>query len=103
MSKAKIPTKYLSQIAELDESIAILNTRKIKLIFKALDIKCSNKDFTRIMEWELVLVTVPDRQMAVQLNKLSAYIPNLKFVVDGDSDLYTLQQGVKGRRVWKGR
>jgi len=103
MSKAIIPHYYLDELATLDEAIRELNDRKIKLLFEILEIKFRASDLKKIMDWELILITVQDKQMAVQLNKLSAYIPNLKFVVREDEFLFTLLQGDKKRRVWKER
>lgn len=103
MAKVIIDPLYLKQLAALDTEIRLLNVEKIKLLFTALDISLTDVDFERLMGWELVLVTVPDKQMAVQLNKLAAYIPNLKFTADGTQDLFTLVQGSKSRRVWKER
>lgn len=103
MSKLTIAPEYLARLAHLDDAIRDANNQKIKLIFKAAGISCTEADLARVMEWELITVAVPDKQMAVQLNKLSAYIPNLKFVVDSSEKLFTLGQGVKRRRVWKER
>ncbi|MBA4135498.1 MAG: hypothetical protein C0525_12300 [Flavobacterium sp.] len=103
MSKVIIDPEYLKQLAALDADIRALNAEKIKLLFTALDISLTDADFERLMEWELVLVTVPDKQMAVQLNKHAAYIPNLKFTVDETQPIFTLMQGSKTRRVWKER
>lgn len=85
MSKATIDPDYLNQLAVLDSSVRELNTQKIKVIFDAIGIAVINSDFEKLMGWELILVTVPDKQMAMQLNKLCSYIPNLKFVVTGRS------------------
>ncbi|GAA4023434.1 hypothetical protein GCM10022386_03000 [Flavobacterium cheonhonense] len=103
MAKAIIDPNCLIQLAALDAEIRALNVEKIRLLFTALEIKLTAVDFERLMVWELILVTVPDKQMAVQLNKLAAYIPNLKFVVDGTQTLFTLMQGSKAKRVWKER
>ena len=103
MSKAIIPHYYHDELATLDEAIRELNDRKIKLLFEILEIKFRASDLKKILDWELILITVQDKQMAVQLNKLSAYIPNLKFVVREDEFLFTLLQGDKKRRVWKER
>lgn len=103
MSKAIIPHYYLDELAALDEAIQALNDQKIKLLFEMLQIKLKASDLEKIMDWELILLTVKDKQMAVQFNKLSAYIPNLKFVVREDEFPFTLLQGDKKRRVWKER
>jgi len=103
MAKIIIDPKYTAVLAALDSAIAELNREKTKLLFAALGIKISAEDFERLMGWTLIEVSVPDRSMAVQLNKLSAYIPNLKFVVDDTQLIFTLRQGSKTRRVWKER
>ncbi|WP_291132419.1 hypothetical protein [Flavobacterium sp. UBA7682] len=88
MSTVIIDPEYLKQLAALDADIRALNVEKIKLLFTMLDISLTDADFERLMAWELVIVTVPDKQMAVQLNKLAAYIPNLKFTVDATQPLF---------------
>ncbi|RKS03579.1 hypothetical protein [Flavobacterium sp. 102] len=103
MSTVIIDPEYLKQLAALDADIRALNAEKIKLLFTALDISLTAVDFEKLMGWELLLVTVPDKQMAVQLNKHAAYIPNLKFTVDETQPIFTLMQGSKTRRVWKER
>lgn len=103
MAKLIIPQNYLDELATLDVAIQELNDQKIKLLFDLLSIKPSTSDLEKMLDWELILVTVLDKQMAIQLNKLSAYIPNLKFVVREDQLLFTLLPGDKNRRVWKER
>lgn len=103
MAKVIIDPNHLTQLAALDADIRALNVEKIKTLFTALSINLTDADFERLMGWELVLVTVPDKQMAVQLNKLAAYIPNLKFTVEGTKPLFTLMPGHKAKRVWKDR
>lgn len=103
MSKVIIDPTYLEQLSTLDASIDKLNTEKLRIIFELLALKVSSKDFDKFAQWELILIAVWDKQMAVQLNKLSAYMPNLKFVVDTDKDLFTIFPGEKLRRVWKER
>lgn len=103
MSKVIIASEYLDQLVGLDAGIRSLNEEKIRLLFELLAIPISPNDFELLIKWELILVTVPDKQMAVQLNKLSAYVPNLKFVVDAEQPTFSLLQGKKPRRVWKER
>ena len=103
MARIKIETHYLERLAVLDAEIKVLNDAKVKVLFEAIGLPLSERDLGLMLDWELILVTVPDKTMAVQLNKLSAYVPNLKFVVDGGVPLFTIQQGLKGRRVWKER
>jgi hypothetical protein len=103
MSKFVLPDAFYTAFQELDGIVVEANNRKIRLLLDALGISLHDVDFTKILEWELVLITVADRQMAVQFNKLVAYVPNLKFVVDDEHDLFTVLQGKKGKRVWKER
>lgn len=98
-----IDPNHLAQLAALDSSIRELNIQKIKLIFDAIHLPISDVDFEKLMDWKLIILTVPDKQMSVRLNKLSSYIPNLKFVVDRTLPIFTLIQGNKSRRVWKER
>lgn len=103
MSKIVINSRYLLQMSEIDVAIEKLNNAKLKLLFQAIGFKLSADDFEKLLVWDLILVCVPDKQMAVQLNKLSAYMPNLKFVVSPDAALFELRPGDKKRRVWKER
>jgi hypothetical protein len=103
MAKIFIKPRYLAQLAALDTAIQELNERKITVLFELLGIMPERADFIKILDWELILVTVVDQKMAVQLNRLSAYIPTLKFVVREDEPLFTVLQGNKKRRVWKPR
>lgn len=103
MSKIILDPDCLNRLGELDIAILQLNNEKIRLLFEMLPIDFVAIDLERILGWDLILISVPDRQMAVQLNKLSAYIPNLKFVVDAAQPLFTILPGKKPRRVWKER
>jgi|GEM_PF-3263364 len=103
MSKLIIDAHNLEALDSLDASIADLNRTKLELIFKILGMSLSVEDFGTLATWDLILVSVKDKQMAVQLNKLSAYMPNLKFVVDPDQPLFSMAPGTKPRRVWKER
>ncbi|MBY0486384.1 MAG: hypothetical protein K2P85_04240 [Flavobacteriaceae bacterium] len=103
MSKVVLPDAFYTALQELDGIVADANNRKIRLLFDVLALPMSAADFAKILEWDLILITVADRQMAVQFNTLVAYVPNLKFVVDDAHDLFTVLQGKKGKRVWKER
>lgn len=103
MSKVILAPQYLASLAELDQSIYALNKQKTAILFEALKIRVTPQDLAAMLEWELILVAVPDKQMAVQLNKYSAYVPHLKFIVAVDQRLFALSQGIKARRVWKER
>ncbi len=103
MSKLVIEPNYLEELAALDNAISKLNFSKLEIIFRLLGMSFSPEDLKKLAVWDLILVSVMDKQMAVQLNKLSAYMPNLKFVVDPDQYLFTLTPGHKPRRVWKER
>ena len=103
MAKIIVPPSYLDALVALDVAIADLNEQKIRLLFELLGIELTDADWEKMKVWELIMITVLDKQMAVQLNKLSAYVPRLKFVVRTDCILFTLLQGDKKRRVWKER
>jgi len=103
MSLIDIAPRHLERLAALDAAARRIDEEKTRTIFEAIGLDLAEADLARILEWPLITVAVPDRQMAVQLNKLSAYIPNLKFIADADSPLFALRQGKKGRRVWKER
>ena len=102
MSKVILQADYLLQIENLDHEIRLLNEQKIRVLFAALGIQTTASDFAKMTDWELIDLSVPDKQMAVQLNKLCAYVPNLRFIVD-TTPLFTISQGAKKRRVWKDR
>lgn len=101
MAKVILEEKHLSNLATLEASVSNLNNQRIKTIFKALHITVDAKEFEIMLGWKSILIVVPDRQMAVQLNKLSAYIPNLMFVVDTEREIFKVVRGEKVRRVWK--
>jgi hypothetical protein len=103
MSKVIIDRRYLVELSETDVRIRELNTKKIRLLLEALGACVGEKEFMLMTEWDLILVAVPDRQMAVQLNKLCAYVPNLKFVAEPEKGLFEVMQGKRERRVWKER
>ena len=103
MSKLIIETHYLEELSKLDDAIATINRSKLKVIFRVLGLVVSPENFDKMADWDLIFVSVKDKQMAVQLNKLSAYMPNLKFIVDIDMPLFSLTPGPKPRRVWKER
>ena len=103
MSKVLLPDGFYGALQELDGLVVEVNKRKIWLLLDALGVSLNDADLAKILEWDLVLVTVADRPMAVQLNKLVAYVPNLKFIVDDERELFTVLQGKKGKRVWKER
>src|SRR5690606_808925 len=103
MAKVEIDSKYLERLYEIDTSINQLNKAKLMVLFEAIGLRLNVYDFEKLLVWDLITVSVPDNQMAVQLNKLSAYMPNLKFVVNPDASLFELRPGAKRRRVWKER
>ena len=103
MAKIVLPDAIYTALQELDGIVVEANNRKIRLLLDALGIPLNDVDFAKILEWELAHITVADRPMAVQFNKLVAYVPYLKFVVDDEHDLFTVLQGKKGKRVWKER
>ena len=103
MAKVELSASLYAKMQELDGVVAAANNQKIVLLLDALGIQLSAAELALLLEWELILIVVADRQMAVQFNKLVAYVPNLKFVVAAEHDLFTVLQGRKGKRVWKAR
>jgi hypothetical protein len=103
MSTVLLPDAFYGALQELDGLVVEANNRKIRLLLDAIGVPLTDTDFAAILKWDLILVVVADRPMAVQLNKLVAYVPNLKFVVDYEHELFTVLQGKKGKRIWKER
>lgn len=103
MAKVIIPPKYLNELAQLDEVVRDANERKRKVLFKALGIKPTPKEIEGMQEWKLIPITVADNQMAVQLNKIVAYMPNIMFVVDVAAPVFSLREGERKRRIRKDR
>ena len=103
MSEVTIDTRFLLRLQALDADLDAINEAKIDTIFQALGIKLSSLDREKMLGWECIVVSVPDRQMAVQLNKLAGYVPKLIFCVLPDQPLFTLSPGLKKRRVRKDR
>lgn len=103
MARIDIDPVYLERLSALDAEIKVLNDTKVRVLFKAIGLTLTERDLGMMLDWDLILVTVQDKTMAVQLNKLSAYVPHLKFVVDSNTPLLTIKPGLKGRRVWKER
>lgn len=103
MSEAILKKTTLAHLEAIDADIRALNDEKIRLILRSLDRKLGPADLEKMLGWDLILVSVPDKQMRIQLNRLCPYVPNLKFVLDTDNDAYTFTMGKKGRRVHKER
>ena len=103
MAKVVLDTAFYDAIEGLDGIVADVNSRKIQLLFDTLGIPITAGDFAKILEWDIILIMVPDKQMAVQLNKLITYVPNLKFVADAEQELFAVLPGKKAKRVWKDR
>lgn len=103
MSNIVIAPHYFSALSKLDADIAALNQQKIRVIFDLIGLRLAEQDLIAVLGWDLILVAVPDRSMVLQLNRLCAFVPNLKFVVDPTQPIFTLLQGARGRRVWRAR
>ena len=70
---------FLDKMRVFEDSIKELNNQK--LIFLLESLKTIDKDSDReFLEWPTILVTAPDRNIMLQLNKYVASIPNCKFV-----------------------
>jgi len=103
MSHVLLEEGIESRLASLDSAIAKLNKEKVSVLFEALGIYIPATDLAIMQEWDLILVSVPDRAMAVQLNRYVRYVPHLKFIVEAEAELFRISQGVRGRRIWKDR
>lgn len=101
MSKIEFQANFYIAMERLNQDIKTLNESKVRLLFDAVDIGVMPEDLERILDWELIAVAVPDRQMARQLNTLFAYVPNLMFIVDPDCHPFEVSQGIFRRRIWK--
>jgi hypothetical protein len=93
MSQTVFGKHIRMQLAALDHSIAALNRQKAKLLLKELLSSHSEEDLERILDWPTIVVTVRDRQMRVQLNGLCKSVPNLRFIVRHDLELFTVTGG----------
>ena len=101
MATVELSDTLYARMQELDGIVADANNQKIVLLLDALCIKLSAADLALLLQWDLILIVVADRQMALQFNKMVAYVPNLKFVVDVEHDLFTILQGRKPKKVRK--
>ena len=101
MATVELSDTLYAKMQELDGIVADANNQKIVLLLDALCIKLSAADLALLLQWDLILIVVADRQMALQFNKMVAYVPNLKFVVDVEHDLFTILQGRKPKKVRK--
>ena len=98
MATVELSDTLYAKMQELDGIVADANNQKIVLLLDALCIKLSAADLALLLQWDLILIVVADRQMALQFNKMVAYVPNLKFVVDVEHDLFTILQGRKPKK-----
>ncbi len=98
MATVELSDTLYARMQELDGIVADANNQKIVLLLDALCIKLSAADLALLLQWDLILIVVADRQMALQFNKMVAYVPNLKFVVDVEHDLFTILQGRKPKK-----
>ncbi|MCF6129563.1 hypothetical protein L1S35_07755 [Flavobacterium sp. AS60] len=103
MAKVIIDPYYIKQLEELDGLLYHANERKLVVLFEALGIPQSLDNLAIMKGWELITISVPDKQMAMQLNKLATYMPKLLFVFSTDIPLFTVSEGFKKRRVRKER
>lgn len=104
MAKVLLDPHHLKQLEELDGLIRHANERKLAILLEALGQGRQTPDgLEKMLAWELVTISVPDKQMAIQLNKLTAYMPKVLFIVDTGEAIFTVKEGFKSRRVRKGR
>jgi hypothetical protein len=103
MSHVLFDEGVTNRLVALDIAIAKLNQEKVTVLFEALAIRVSAAELAIMQEWDLILVAVPDRAMAIQLNRYVRYVPHVKFIVDAEAELFRISEGTRGRRVWKER
>jgi len=101
--KLVVKKKCLQELTALDEEIRLLTNRKITSFLKSIGKEHDPRELAMILDWPLIAISVPQRSLALQLNKLLANCPNVIFVVEELDELFTVKQGFKKRRVRKDR
>jgi len=95
MASLIIPQDYLDGFGVVDAEMRVLHERKIRLFFELLGIQPSASDWECIKVWSCIVVTVPDRKMAGQLNNLMFNVPGIRFILRIDYPVFTLLPGDK--------
>lgn len=103
MAAIIINADFDQRLTAIDAEITALNKQKTALLLEAAGIKLTKTELDALLDWELLVVNVPDRGIMLQLNKLCRYVPNLKFTHDKQLPPFTIRQGTKARRIWKNR
>lgn len=103
MAQVQLEDSLMEQLRKIDDEIRLLNHRKVKAFLEGLGAPYSPGDLDRLLEQPLLLVKVPTRSMALQLNRIVQYVPNLHFEGDAGCALFTIVPTNKGRRIWKKR
>jgi hypothetical protein len=101
--KLVVKKKCLQALTAMDEEIRVLTNRKIEVFLKSIGKEYDPRELAMILDWPLIAISVPQRSLALQLNKLLANCPNVIFVVEELDELFTVKQGFKKRRVRKDR
>lgn len=82
MSVIKDEHKLISTIKRVDQKISKLNDQKIIAFFEALGLTEREDVPKNFLEWETILIVVPDRHVSHQLKYYKYSIDRLSFVTN---------------------
>lgn len=82
MSVIKDENKLISTIKRVDQKIDKLNDQKIIAFFEALGLTEREDIPKNFLEWETILIVVPDRHISHQLKYYKYSIARLSFVTN---------------------
>lgn len=82
MSVIKDESKLISTIKRVDQKINKLNDQKIIAFFEALGLTEREDVPKNFLEWETILIVVPDRHVSHQLKYYKYSIDRLSFVTN---------------------
>jgi hypothetical protein len=85
MSIIKDEDKLMSTIKRVDQKIDKLNDQKIIAFFEALGLTEREDIPKNFLEWETILIVVPDRHISHQLKYYKYSIARLSFVTNSNA------------------
>lgn len=85
MHTFKNETLLLGRLAAIDKKIDTLNTEKIRALFKAMGIEDSELP-EEYMEWETILIVVPNRAAMNELKPYKYSIARIAFAINVNAD-----------------
>lgn len=86
MSVIKDENKLISTIKRVDQKIDKLNDQKIIAFFEALGLTEREDVPKNFLEWETILIVVPDRHISHQLKYYKYSIARLSFVTNPNAE-----------------